>query len=276
MRPGWDDKVLADWNGLMIAALAFASGVFDKPDWLAAARRAFVFVVDAMEENGRLHHAFRAGQRKHPATLDDYANMIRAALALFEATGEKDYVAKAEAWLGVLDRHYWDSARAGYYFTADDTAGLITRTRTASDNATPAGNGTLAGALARLYYLTGETRHRDRAEAIVAAFSGELDRNFFPYATLLNGCELLARAVQIAIIGDRADPASQALIRAVEDLSLPNRVLLVLPPETPLPGEHPAAGKGQLDGRATAYVCIGQTCSQPVTEAAALKGLLLG
>ncbi|MBI1775629.1 MAG: thioredoxin domain-containing protein [Proteobacteria bacterium] len=276
IRPGWDDKVLADWNGLMIAALAFAAGVFRKPAWLDAARRAFAFVESAMQENGRLHHAWRAGQRKHPATLDDYANMIRAALALFEATGEARTLEQAEAWVAVIDRHYWDGSRGGYFFTADDTDGLILRTRTASDNATPAGNGTLVGVLARLHHLTGTTRYRDRAEAIVAAFSGELERNFFPYASLLNGSEFLERAVQIAIIGGRDDDATEALLRAVEDLALPNRVLLMLPPGAALPPEHPAAGKGQLEGRATAYVCVGPTCSQPVTEAALLKGLLLG
>ena len=82
VRPGWDDKVLADWNGLMIAALAHAARVFDRPRWLELPRRRFDFVAERMEKDGRLLHSYRAGQAKAPATASDYANMIWAALRL--------------------------------------------------------------------------------------------------------------------------------------------------------------------------------------------------
>ena len=110
--PGWDDKVLADWNGLMIAALANAAAVFQRDDWLAAAVRAWRFVMDTMrDENGRLFHSHRAGKRLHRGTLDDYANMARAGLALFEATGEARYLDEAKALVAVLDRHFADPER---------------------------------------------------------------------------------------------------------------------------------------------------------------------
>ncbi len=141
VRPGWDDKVLADWNGLMIAALANAAMVFSEPAWMAAAAAAFAFVSERMTIDGRLHHAARHGRVKHAAMLDDYANMCRAALALFEAGGEPAHLAQAQAWVASLDAHYWDGERGGYFYTADDAEALITRTRNANDNALPSGNG---------------------------------------------------------------------------------------------------------------------------------------
>ena len=160
VRPGWDDKVLADWNGLMIAALANAALVFSEPAWLDAATTAYEFVRTHMTIDGRLHHVARQGRIKHAAVLDDYANMSRAALALYEATGDAGYLEQAAAWVGCLDDHYWGAERGGYYYTADDAEALITRTRNASDNAVPSGNGTMLGVLARLWYLTGRSAYR--------------------------------------------------------------------------------------------------------------------
>ena len=121
VRPGWDDKVLADWNGMMIAALAEAGAVFDRAEWIAAARRAFAFVLGKMSAGDRLSHSWRLGQARHPGMLDDYAQMSRAALALHDATGERAYLDRALGWVAVLDRHFWDAGAGGYFFTADDT-----------------------------------------------------------------------------------------------------------------------------------------------------------
>jgi uncharacterized protein len=275
VRPGWDDKVLADWNGLMIAALADAGAVFERPDWIAAARDAYEFVRREMTAaDGRLWHSWRDGRARHPATVDDYANLSRAALALHEATGKEGFVADALEWVAVLDRHYRDPAGGGYFFSADDTPSLIARAKTASDAATPAGNGTLVGVMARLWALTGDDRWRREAEAIVAAFSGELARNFFPLATLLNNAELLALPVQIVIVGEPGDAAVEALRRAAYTVSLPNRVLTRLSPGCELPPGRPAHGKGLVDGRAAAYVCTGPVCSLPLTEPETLAAQL--
>ena len=265
VRPAWDDKVLADWNGLMITALARAAQAFGEPGWLAAAQSAFAFVCQELCEDRRLWHAWRGGRAQHPAMLDDYANMSNAALALFEATGEPAYLARAEGWVDVLDAHYRDPDGGGYFFTADDTERLIVRTKAIHDNAVPAGNATLAGVLARLHYITGNDRHRRAAEALIGAFSGEIQRNFMPLATLLNSNELLLQGLQIVIVGRRDDDDTRALLRAVHGHSLPNRVLSVVPDDGP-PAGHPAHGKGRVDGRATAYVCRGPTCSLPMTD----------
>jgi uncharacterized protein YyaL (SSP411 family) len=272
--PGLDDKVLADWNGLMIAALARASAVFQREDWLGAAKRAFAFVAGSMGKNGRLRHSSRGGKAAHPATLDDYANMARAALALYEAAGEKEFLAQARAWVAVLDKHYWDAGGAGYFLTADDTSDVIVRTKTAGDNAVPAGNGTMAGVLARLHCLTGEDAYRARAEAIVMLFSGQVARNFFPLATLINNAGMLREPVQVAVAGPRGDGATEALWRAANGVSLPNAVFLHVAPGEALPSGHPAAGKGMVDGKAAAYVCRGPVCSLPQTDPEALKAAL--
>ncbi len=272
--PGKDDKVLADWNGLMIAALAFAGPVFGRPDWVVAAARAFDFVRQSMTGDGRLLHSWRQGRLKHPATLDDYANLSRAALALHEAIGEATYLQQAQAWAAEVEKRYGDNGNGGYFFAADDTAGLIVRNKTAIDNPVPSGNGTMIAVLARLWMLTGRDAYRESAEATAAAFSGELERNFSPFSTLLNPCELLRDAVQVVLAGERAAPAMAAMIDTVNAVSLPNRVLLTVDPGESLPEGHPAHGKGPLDGGATAYVCRGRTCSLPLTDPAALAAAL--
>ncbi len=276
IRPGWDDKVLTDWNGLMIAALARAAPVFEEPAWLAAAATAFRFVLENMTENGRLKHSWRHGRLKHPATVEDYANLADAALALHEATGQGDYLTQAEAWSEVLERHYRDADGGGYFMTADDTEHLIVRSKSVLDNATPAGNSTMAAVLARLHYLTGKAVYRERAEAVLAAFSGEIERNFLPLSTLLNANELLQSAQQIVIVGDSGAADTQALLAAVTGVSLPNGLLQVVDSANGLAADHPAQGKGRIDGKATAYLCRSTTCSLPITDPAEFARALSG
>ena len=280
VRPGFDDKTLADWNGLMIAALANAALAFQRPDWLEKARAAFAYIERVQGEKGggrgdRLLHSARDGKAQHAGLLDDYAQMTRAALALYEASGEGAYLAKARAWSKVLDAHFWDAQNAGYFLTPDDGEALIVRTRNAHDNATPSGNGTQAANLARLWYLTGEAAYRDRAEAVIGAFSGDVSRSAMAFSTLLNAAELLLAGQQIVIVGDRAASDTRALLDAVTALSLPNRVLQVIAPGEALPTSHPAHGKGQVEAKATIYVCEGTTCSLPATDPAHVPPLLL-
>ena len=271
VRPGWDDKVLADWNGLMITAMANAGVVFERPEWIDTARRAFDFIRREMTiADRRLLHSWRGGRARHPANVDDYANLCRAALALHEATGDEHYLSQARDWIAVLDRHYWDETGGGYFFAAKDTEGLIARAKTAADSAVPAGNGTLVGVLVRLAILTGDEAYRRRAEAAVETFSGEVARNFFPLATLLNNVELLEKPLQIVVVGEQDDPPFQSLLRAVYGVSLPNRVVFALPPNGSLPAGHPAGGKGLVNGKPAAYVCEGPVCSLPITDAESL------
>ena len=267
IRPGLDDKVLADWNGLMIAAMANAGIVFERPDWIELARKAFDFIRRNMTApDQRLLHSWRAGQARHPASVDDYANLCRAALALYEATSDGDLLIQTRDWVALLDRYYWDSEGGGYFFAANDTESLVARPKTAADSAVPAGNGTLIGVLAQLAMLTGGDAYLRRAEAILETFSGEISRNFFPLATMLNNVELLIKPLQIVLVGERGTNSFETLRRAVYNVSLPNRVVVSPSPGSSLPSNHPAFGKGLIDGKPAAYVCEGPVCSLPVTN----------
>lgn len=227
-----------------------------------------------MQDDQRLKHSWRDGQLKHSASLDDYANMCRAAITLYEVTSEDAYLDQAKRWIESLNRHYWDDIGGGYFFTADDAEALIVRTKHANDNATPAGNAVVAGVLARLYYLTGEDVYRRRTEAVIGAFAGEVASNFFPLTTLFNASEFLQNAAQVVIVGDRNDPGTAALREAAFTTSAPNKLVATLSPDAALPVSHPAHGKGQSDGKPTAYVCIGPTCSLPLTSPDALVDAL--
>ena len=132
----------------------------------------------------------------------------------------------------------------------------------------------MVGVLARLFHLTGEEAYRDRAEALVAAFSGELGRNFFPLATLINSSRVPGERGADRGGGAARGPGDPDLIRAAYDRSLPNRLLQVVPPDAQLPARHPAAGKGMVGGKPAAYVCKGQTCGLPVTHPKALATAL--
>jgi uncharacterized protein YyaL (SSP411 family) len=275
VRPGWDDKVLADWNGLMIAALAKASEIFARPDWLAAAERAFDFVRQAMTIDGRLLHSYRDGRAKAPALAADYANMIKAALALASITGRPDCLAQACAWVDVLDAHYWSTEHGGYYFAADDTDDLIVRSIGALDDAVPNANGTMVANLSALYLWTGEERYRERAEAILKAFAGDIATNVFSHTGLLAGAVETLAPTQIVIVARTREDARE-MRRSLAEISLPGAVVQMIAEQgasderIALPAASPAHGKHAIDGKVTAYVCIGPQCSAPVTEPADL------
>ncbi|KAA5606246.1 thioredoxin domain-containing protein [Roseospira marina] len=280
VHPSRDDKVLADWTGLTITALVRAGLAFDRPDWVARAAEAFQGVTDTMtwtdaEGRSRLGHAWRLDKLKRAAVLDDYAHMTQAALTLEEATGEARYRTWAETWVETAVALYHDAEAGGFYLTAADADDLIVRSKTAVDNPTPSGNGTLAVALARLYLLTGEARYRDLAEGTVRAFAGVLTRLFPHTATLLEALELLERGQHVVLVGASDDADVQALVRSVVESPADGIVLARHDPDTPVPAGHPAHGKGMVAGRATAYVCRGAVCSAPVTDAETLAARLV-
>ncbi len=268
IRPGFDDKVLADWNGLMIAALANAAEAFAKPKWLAAAEAAFTFVCTQMMSNGRLFHAYRAGEAKAPATANDYANMIRAALALANVTDKRGYIEQAREWADVLDRHYWASDIGGYYFVADDTSDLIVRPLSGQDEATPNANGVMVSNLMALHLWTGDERYAKRAEAVLKAFGGAMRQNVLAHAGLLAAeLDVVAPALVVLIVPEGGN--ALALRAALRDVSLPGAVVQEVRAgegASALPASSPAHGKTAIDGKPTAYVCIGPQCSLPVTE----------
>jgi uncharacterized protein YyaL (SSP411 family) len=225
-----------------------------------------------MLSEGRLFHAYRAGKAKAPATANDYANMIRAALALATVTGEQRYITQAREWAGVLDRHYWSAELGGYYFAADDTADLIVRPFSGQDDATPNANGVMVANLVALSLWTGDERYRERAESILRGFARAVDENLLAHAGLLAATLDAYAPALIVVIGPKGGDAS-VLRRALAEVSLPNAVVQEVREGEGglvLPASSPARGKTAIDGKTTAYVCIGPQCSLPVTDPAAL------
>jgi uncharacterized protein len=273
IRPSRDDKVLADWNGLTIAALARASAVFHRPDWLQRATAAFDSVCRNMASGDRLAHSWRAGRRLDLAFLDDYVQMAAAALSLFEHSAEPAHLERAEAWIARLDADYLDPA-GGYFQVSAQADDVLVRPKNAQDGPTPAANGTLVSVLARLYALTGKDAHRERAERSIEVFSGEARRNPAVHCALLSGFALLARPVQVVLMGGPDDSGLTELRRIALGAAAPDLIVLTVPPGTALADDHPAAGKGMLDRRATAYVCPGRICLPPTTDPGELAGLL--
>ena len=278
IRPGRDDKILADWNGLMIAALARAGVAFGRTAWIDLAKAVFQRIIDTMtwtDEQGRacLGHSFCGGRLQRAAMLDDYANMSNAALTLYSVVGDAHYLTQAEAWVATTNALYWDKDAYGYFFTAADAHDLILRTKTANDSAVPSGNGSMVFALSRLFYLTGNAAYHERAGGTVAALEVDAMKSFPHGATLLNAYELLETATQVVIIGDRT--AAEALLFAVASTSLPNLVLEIVADPSALPAAHPAHDKTQIKNMPTAYVCRGPVCSAPQTTADGLRAALL-
>jgi uncharacterized protein YyaL (SSP411 family) len=269
VRPGFDDKILADWNGLMIAAVANAACAFDRADWLSLAETAFTFVRTQMTKEGRLFHAYRDGQAKAPATASDYANMIKAALALANATANRDYVEQACAWTGVLDAHYWARDLGGYYLAADDTKDLIVRPFSGLDDATPNANAIMVSNLVALSLWTGESRYAKRAEEILRSFSGSIAENVVVHSGLLMGA-LDGLAPQLIVLIVPTDGDARELRAGLRDVSLPNAVVQEIRQGEALPSSSMVYGKTAIGGKATAYVCLGPQCAPPVTDAAKL------
>jgi len=279
VAPARDHKILADWNGLTIAALVHAGTVFENPDWIDRAQKTFRAVCEMMrwtdhQGRDRLGHASCDGRLQTAAMIDDYANMANAALALYGATGEGAYLAHAETWIETANDLYWDDGDGGYFFTASDAHDLILRTKTATDSAVPSGNGGMVFALARAFYLTGKQAYRMRATSTVEALEVDAMKSFPHATTLLNAYEMLETAVQVVVIGAREDGRTQDLLRAIARVPLPNLVLDVIAADHTLPDMHPAHGKTAVNGAPTAYVCRGPTCTPPVTSADDLRAAL--
>jgi uncharacterized protein YyaL (SSP411 family) len=271
IRPGWDDKILADWNGLMIAALSRAAVVFERADWLALAERAFDCIVTKLAApDGRLFHAYRNGLAKAPATASDYANMTWAALRLFAATGSERYLEHARQWTGILDRHYWDRDRGGYFTAADDTADVVVRLKAASDDAAPNANAIQLSNLIALAALTGEVDYDERARRLLKAFAPAVALGPIGHCALLAAELDLDRLVQVAV----SVTDGSTLRGELQQLSIPGALEFVARPGTPAGPGSLLSDKTAINGKSTAYVCIGPVCSAPIQNAKALQETL--
>jgi uncharacterized protein len=268
VRPGLDDKVLADWNGLMIAALANASLMFAEPSWRDMAERAFAFIARAMTRGDRLGHSWREGKLKFPGLASDFAAMIRAALALYEAAGRQSYLDQAVAWQRALDRDYADAEAGTYYLTAADAEGLVIRPASTADEATPNHNAVAAQNLVRLAQLTGDDGWREKADRLIAAIAPATVDNLYMHMALLNAIDLRLRAAEIVVTGEGA--GAEALLTAARAIAPLDRIVLHARSADALPPSHPARQQVRASNEPQAFVCIGETCSLPVTDPAGL------
>ncbi len=280
IRPGWDDKVLADWNGLMIQALARAGMIFDRPEWIDLGRTAYDAILSTMtwqdgDGRTRLAHSLCGGRVQPVDMLDDYANMIGAVLTLSSATGEELFVNQAIDWADLVHALFWNEDGHGYFFTAADAEHLIVRATSVTDTATPSGNGTMLNVLARLFHFTGDDRFRIRAEALIEAFDVETMQHFPHTCAFLNGFENFIDGLQVIVVGDRQNQDVQSLLRGALQESHPTLNLATVGDPSALPASHAAHLKDKIDGQATAYVCRGPVCQPPVNTAADLQTALI-
>jgi uncharacterized protein YyaL (SSP411 family) len=261
VRPGLDDKILADWNALMIAALVQAGLLLEEPGWIAMARRAFDFVAGAMTRGDRLGHSWRAGKLLFPGLASDHAAMIRAALALYEATGEPPYLDRALAWQAALDRHH-AHPDGGYHLTADDAEGLVVRPFVTHDDATPNPNGLAAQNLIRLATLTGDDRWRATADRLFDGLLPHAASNVYGHLSLLNALDLRLRAAELIVVGDDVGDLTAAALRQ----PAVGRIVLRARHADDLPAGHAARGAFTSLSEPAVLVCAGGRCSLPVTD----------
>ncbi len=270
VRPAKDDKVLADWNGLMIAALARASQVFGGERYLQAAAKAADFVLEKMSgADGMLLHRYVKSETAVEAFLDDYAFLVWGLIEVYEAGFDEKYLKTAVELTNAMISRFWDENGGGFYFTTSGDATLA-RMKEAYDGALPSGNSVALLNLLRLAVLTGDSTFEEKASRMIRTFADEVKRAPTAHAFMLLGVDFaLGPAYSVILVGKPQDKDTLEMLGALKKQFLPDLVFSLRKPD--------AAGLGyeMVDGKATAYVCRGQTCL-PATNSAAKMLELLG
>jgi uncharacterized protein len=214
-----------------------------------------------MTKEDRLGHSWRDGKLLFPGLASDHAAMVKAALALHEAIGAPEYLARAVQWQHALDRHY-GRADGGYYLTADDAEGLIVRPDSIIDEATPNPNGVTAQNLVRLAALTGDDQWRPRTDALFDGLLPAAAQSLYMHTSLANALDLRLRGVDVVAVGPLADQFTAVAL----ELPFIERVVMRAARPEDLPASHPGRNLSLSDGQTVALVCAGQRCSLPVTD----------
>jgi uncharacterized protein YyaL (SSP411 family) len=271
IKPFRDEKILTAWNGLMLAAFAKASAVFGRADYLDVARKNADFLLENLQQNGRLLRTWKDGKAKLNAYIEDYANLADGLIELYQASGELRYLDEARRLADLMITEFWDEESGGFFFTSGDHEELIVRNKDFYDNATPSGNSAGADVLVRLAKFYGEEKYERFATTILRLAATQLARYPQGFGRSLSAMEFhLAHVKEIAIIGEPGSPLERELFTTY----LPNAVTAVTrdadKSELPL-----LAGKQSVDGKPTAFVCENFVCQKPVTEVVELKALLV-
>jgi hypothetical protein len=269
VRPGLDDKVLTAWNGLALATLAEAAAATGRQDRLEAAQRLAGFLLEHLMESGRLRRAWRKGQARNEAFLEDHAQLGLGLLALYQVDFDLRWYAAAVAHAEEILEAYADP-QGGCFDTRHDHERLIARPKSLQDTPTASGNAAAASLLLQLAALTGERRYAEPAEAAAAAMQELAARHPTAFSAWLCAIHFaLGPQLQLALAGDPADPDFQALARTAQARYLPN--LVIAGGEPGAPSLPPLlADRPRRDGRPTAYLCQGFVCNLPVTTPEAL------
>ncbi len=272
VRPSLDDKVLTDWNGLMLSALARAARAFDEPAYAEAGRRCADFVLGTMrDDSGRLLHRYRDGDAAITANADDYAFLAMGLFDLYEATHEPRYLGESARLTEELLSLFWDQDGGGLFFTPEDGELLLTRRKDLYDGAVPSANSVALLNLLRLGSALARPGFDERAAALAATFSGTVERYASGYTMFLCALDYaLGPSIELVVVGDSGDEGTRALLGAADRRFFPNTVVLLRPPGDA--GEVLALAPWMehhvpVEGRATAYVCRDRVCRLPVTDA---------
>lgn len=272
IAPGRDDKILTDWNALMIKALCEAGLVFGRADWIETAKDIYENLCDVMTTKGELHHSWCNGQLGPKAYLEDYANLCSASLALFEVSGIDTYLNNAKDWVDDLNTQFWDNKVGGYNFSKSQTVkGLAIQPKPIHDNATPSGNGTMANVLCDLYHISAEPEYKERFNQLVNIFASSNPNEIFATPGLCSALQRFEKMEIIAIIGPTDEKPTNALISKASRYPSPNRKILLGDGKTAFRSPHALAGKTMKADKATAYVCQVGTCSKPLNTVIGLE-----
>jgi len=275
VHPSKDDKILTDWNGLMIAALARAAGALQDRNLARAASKTADFLLDAMQTaDGRLMHRYRGGADIQ-ANLDDYAFLIWGLIELYEAVFDVRYLKEAVRLNEVMEKHFWDSDAGGFFFTADDGEDLLFRKKEYYDGAMPSGNSIALLNLLRLLHLTGMQSFEEKAVILARSALPAVSAQPLGYTMFLCALDFaLGPTYEIALAGSLEDEGLKDMLAAIRGRFIPNKALLLASGSEIVEVAAFTRDLVALKGKATAYVCSDHICQLPVTSAADLMALL--
>jgi len=277
IHPMRDDKVLASWNGLMLRSFAEAAAALGRPDYLAVAIKNAEFLARSMKSDGRLLRTYRDGQAKLLGYLEDYSFVIDGLLALYEATFDLRWLDEAVTLADSMIELFWDEGIGGFYDTGSDHETLVVRPRDVFDNAQPCGGSVASDVLLRLAVFTGNNDYSAKATVPLRSLHQAMSQSPGGTGHWLSALDFyVSPPKEIAVIGPRDDPTTQALLDTVFHRFLPNKVVMGV--ETPLiPADDNSeadipllAGRGMVGGLPSAYVCQNYACQLPVTDPAGL------
>ena len=280
IHPLKDDKILTDWNGLMIAALAKGAQAFKEPEYAKAARSAADFILTKMRQSdGRLWHRYRDGHTGITANLDDYAFLIWGLIELYEATFGASHLKVALELNNDMLKHFWDDDSGGFYLTADDNESLLVRKKEISDAAIPSGNSVAMLNLLRLGRMTANSDLEEQAAKIGRAFSKSVKQSPLAHAQLMSALEFaVGPSYEVVIAGKPEAEDTRDMVQALGINFIPNKVVLFNPDGKASPELAQIAEftkyQTSLNGEATAYVCFNHNCRSPTTDKTRMLELL--